>query len=246
MKGVILAGGTGSRLYPLTKAVNKHLLPVGAYPMIFYPISSLAQAGIREILIISGREDCGALACLLGSGAVQNLAFSFRVQEEPTGIAGALSLAEPFAGGEPLAVILGDNVFQEDLSLSLQEFQQRGSGAVVFLKEVENPREYGVAVLQENRIIHIQEKPSRPKSSFCVTGIYYYDETVFDIIRGLGPSRRGELEITDVNRAYLEKGALYHHFLSTTWIDAGTCSSLLQAGKAFSGISLPFFEEVAG
>lgn len=246
MKGVILAGGTGSRLRPLTAVVNKHLLPVGAYPMIFYPIASLAQAGIQEILIVSGGEDLGGLARLLGSGADLNLHFSFRVQDGPTGIAGALFLAETFAQGEPLVVLLGDNIFLEDLTPSLKEFLGKGSGAEVFLKEVPDPQQYGVAVLEGGKIAAIQEKPSQPISSLCVTGIYYYDSLVFDIIRGLSPSSRGELEITDVNRAYLQQGRLKHHLLSTWWIDAGTCSSLLAAGEYLKNRRLPLFEEAEG
>lgn len=244
MRGVILAGGTGSRLYPLTAVVNKHLLPVGLYPMIYYPISSLAKAKVQEILIISNKEDIGDLAGLLGSGQSLGLSFFFRVQERPTGIAGALSLAKSFGRGEPLVVLLGDNVFVEDLSSPIQEFEEKKEGAMVFLKEVSDPEQYGVAELKGDRIVDIQEKPRYPKSSLCVTGIYIYDGSLFTMIEGITPSGRGELEITDVNRAYMEKGALKYHILSSWWIDAGTFSSLLEAGRYFQEKELPLFKEV--
>lgn len=244
MKGVILAGGTGSRLYPLTAAVNKHLLPVGPYPMIYYPISSLARAGVREILIISNPEDIGDLACLLGSGEEIGLTLSFRVQKRPNGIAGALSLAESFARGGPLLVVLGDNIFLEDLSYACREFEERGREAMIFLKEVPDPREYGIAVLREGKVLDIEEKPKDPKSSLCVTGIYMYHASLFSIIKEIEPSERGELEITDVNRAYLERGTLSYRTLSSWWLDAGTLPSLLEAGEFLKDEEIALFEGV--
>lgn len=244
MRGVILAGGRGSRLYPLTSVVNKHLLPVGPYPMIYYPISSLAKARVREILIISNREDIGDVAKLLGSGHSLGLSFSYRVQDRPDGIAGALALAEDFGRGEPLVVLLGDNIFVEDLSGPVREFEEKRRGAMVFLKEVSDPENYGVARLKEGRIVDLQEKPEDPMSSLCVTGIYLYDESLFKIIEEMVPSDRGELEITDVNRAYMERGTLKYHILHSLWFDAGTLSSLLEGGRLFQDQRLPLFKEV--
>ncbi|GAW94076.1 sugar phosphate nucleotidyltransferase [Calderihabitans maritimus] len=231
MKGVILAGGTGSRLYPLTKVTNKHLLPVGYYPMIYHPIYKLKAAGIREILIVTGREHLGDVVNLLGSGRDLGLDFTYRVQDSAGGIAQALGLAEEFVGGEKCVVILGDNIFEDDLCDHVEQFWRQAEGARVLLKEVDEPQRYGVAEIEGDRIIGIEEKPRKPKSNYCVTGIYMYDPQVFEVIRTLKPSWRGELEITDVNNAYVRQNTLTYGTLRGWWTDAGTFDSLLRANE---------------
>lgn len=223
MKGIVLAGGTGSRLYPLTKVTNKHLLPVGNRPMIYYPIEKLTGAGIEEILIVTGTEHMGDVVNLLGSGKDFGCRFTYKVQDEAGGIAQALGLAENFCGSEPMTVILGDNIFETGLSKALANYD--GSGAQILIKQVEDPERFGVAELEGDRIIGIEEKPDRPKSEFAVTGIYMYDAQVFDLIRNLEPSDRGELEITDVNNHYIENGAMKYSILDGWWTDAGTPES---------------------
>lgn len=223
MKGIVLAGGTGSRLYPLTKVTNKHLLPVGNKPMIYYPIEKLTGAGIEEILIVTGTEHMGDVVNLLGSGKDFGCRFTYKVQDEAGGIAQALGLAENFCGSEPMTVILGDNIFETGLSKALANYD--GSGAQILIKQVEDPERFGVAELEGDRIIGIEEKPDRPKSEFAVTGIYMYDAQVFDLIRNLEPSDRGELEITDVNNHYIENGAMKYSILDGWWTDAGTPES---------------------
>ncbi|MGC8972537.1 MAG: sugar phosphate nucleotidyltransferase, partial [bacterium] len=196
MKGIILAGGTGSRLRPLTKVTNKHLLPVGKYPMIFYPIYKLKQAGIYEILIVTGREHMGDVIELLGSGKDFGVEFTYKVQDEAGGIAQALGLAKHFVGNDKCVVILGDNIFEDDITSYVKEFEEQKEGAKILLKEVPDPHIFGVPEFKDGKIIAIEEKPKNPKSNFAVTGIYMYDSEVFEIIKTLKPSWRGELEIT--------------------------------------------------
>ncbi len=226
MKGVILAGGTGSRLLPLTKVTNKHLLPVGRKPMIYYPLEKLRDAGLEEILVVTGVEHMGDVVSLLGSGREFGVRMTYKVQDEAGGIAQALGLAENFAGQDRLAVILGDNVFEDSLRPQVERFEVQKAGARVMLKEVPDPQRFGVAEVAEGRVVSIEEKPKRPKSHYAVTGIYFYDGQVFDIIRRQKPSGRGELEITDVNNEYLRRGALTYDVLKGWWSDAGTFESL--------------------
>lgn len=231
MKGIILAGGTGSRLYPLTKVTNKHLLPVGPYPMIYHAIYKLKEADINDILIITGRDHMGDVVNLLGSGAEFGVTFSYKVQDQAGGIAQALGLAESFVKDEPMTVILGDNIFSDSIRDFVNNFRKQGAGAKILLKEVHDPERYGVAELIGNNIASIEEKPKNPKSSYAVTGIYMFDHLVFDIIRTLKPSARGELEITDVNNAYISKHQLTYDVLPGWWTDAGTHESWGKANE---------------
>ncbi|WP_028544008.1 sugar phosphate nucleotidyltransferase [Paenibacillus taiwanensis] len=241
MKGIILAGGTGSRLYPLTKVTNKHLLPVGKYPMIFHSVNKLKQAGIQDILIVTGKEHMGDVVNLLGSGREMGVCFTYKVQDEAGGIAQALDLAEHFVGNDQIVVILGDNVFEDDISDYVSSFQVQKDGAKILLQEVHDPQRYGVAELAGNNIVSIEEKPKQPKSNFAVTGIYMFDSKVFDIIKTLKPSGRGELEITDVNNAYIERNELTFDVLNGWWTDAGTHASLQRANELAK--ELTFSEE---
>jgi glucose-1-phosphate thymidylyltransferase len=230
VKGVILAGGLGKRLYPLTRVTNKHLLPVFDRPMIFYPIQALINAGIQDILLVTGGNYAGDFLKLLGNGkefGLQHLNYTY--QEGEGGIAHALALAEHFADGGKICVILGDNIIERTISTAVRKFERQVSGAKILLKRVPDPNRFGVPVLRQNRVVRIEEKPRRPKSSFAVTGIYMYDAQVFDIIRSLKPSGRGELEITDVNNVYLERGQLTYEILRGWWTDAGTFESLHRA-----------------
>ena len=222
MKGIILAGGTGSRLSPLTKVTNKHLLPVGQKPMILHAVDKLVDAGVINIMIITGTEHMGDMVNLLGSGQEFGCGFTFRVQDQPDGIAGALKLCRDFVGQDSCAVILGDNIFQSELSDKLSDFSQ---GCRLFLKKVEDPQRYGVPVFNNDKIIEIEEKPVAPKSDYAVTGIYVYDNKLFDVIDRLKPSSRGELEITDVNNYYISKGLVSYSVLDGWWTDAGTHES---------------------
>lgn len=226
MKGVILAGGTGSRLMPLTKVTNKHLLPVGRKPMIFYPLEKLRGAGLEEVLVVTGVEHMGDVVSLLGSGREYGVRMTYKVQDEAGGIAQALALAENFAGGDRLAVILGDNIFHDSLRGQVERYSAQKAGARVLLKEVDDPQRFGVAEIAGDRVISIEEKPKQPRSRYAVTGIYFYDAAVFEIIRTLRPSGRGEFEITDVNTAYMRRGELSYDFLRGWWSDAGTFESL--------------------
>ncbi|MGA9751505.1 MAG: sugar phosphate nucleotidyltransferase [Acidobacteriota bacterium] len=237
MKGVVLAGGTGSRLFPLTKVTNKHLLPVGRKPMIYYPIEKLTEAGIEQILIVTGTEHMGSVVGLLGSGREFGCAFTYKVQDEAGGIAQALNLAENFAAGDSLAVILGDNLFEDPLAPMIERFRrdQGDRGARIALKEVPDPHRFGVASLQGERVTKIVEKPREPESRWAVTGIYLYDGSVFEIIRTLRPSARGELEITDVNNAYIARGEMGYDFIHGWWTDAGTFESLSRANLYAEG-----------
>jgi glucose-1-phosphate thymidylyltransferase len=227
MKGVILAGGLGTRLHPLTKVTNKHLLPIYDKPMIYYPIQTLVNAGIRDILLVTGGNSAGDFLRLLGNGkefGLQHLNYTY--QEGEGGIAAALSLAEYFVNREPVCVVLGDNIIEKNIIAAARAYEKQGGGAKILLKEVKDPQRFGVAVLEGNRLIKIEEKPKEPKSPYITTGIYFYDHEVFDIIRPLKPSARGELEITDVNNAYLERGRLTWDILDGWWTDAGTFESL--------------------
>jgi glucose-1-phosphate thymidylyltransferase len=231
LRGIILAGGKGTRLGELTKITNKHLLPVGPYPMVYYPLKKLVGAGIRDILLVSGTEHMGDFVELLGSGKDHGCRLTYRVQDEAGGIAQALGLAELFCTGARCAVILGDNIFQDPLTPLLNQANQHPDRAWVALKRVHDPGRYGVVDLQGDRITSIEEKPEHPKSDYAVTGIYVYPPDVFGFIKTLKPSRRGELEITDVNRHYLEHGRLGYSFFEGYWTDAGTLESLLLAGE---------------
>ncbi len=226
MKGVILAGGTGSRLYPLTKVTNKHLLPVYDKPMICYPLEKLIGAGIEEIMIVSGRGHVGHFLELLGSGSELGVSITYEIQEGAGGIAQALGLARRWAGKDNVAVVLGDNIFEDNFREDVKSFD---GGAKVFLKEVSDPQRFGVAEVNGSRILSIEEKPQVPKSNLAVTGLYLYDARVFEIIRTLRPSGRGELEITDVNNAYVRNGEMQYSVLSGFWSDAGTFDSLMRA-----------------
>jgi glucose-1-phosphate thymidylyltransferase len=230
MKGIVLAGGLGSRLNPLTKITNKHLLPVYNKPMIYYPIQTLVDAGIKEILIVTGGKYAGDFLQLLGNGKEFGLRhLDYTYQEGEGGIASALSLAEYFVEDDPICVILGDNIYERSVRDSVAEFMKRGRGAKIHLKRVENPQRFGVPVINDERIVKIEEKPKVPQSDFAVTGLYMYDQSVFDIIKTLKPSGRGELEITDVNNAYIERGEMAYSIIDGWWSDAGTFDSLLRA-----------------
>jgi len=231
MKGIILAGGTGSRLYPLTKVTNKHLLPVGKYPMIYHAIAKLKEAQICDILIVTGREHMGDVVSLLGSGLEFGVSFTYKVQNEAGGIAQALGLAENFVNGDRMVVILGDNIFEDSIVPFVQNYRLQDRGAKILIQEVPDPQRFGVPELAESQILSIEEKPQQPKSSYAVTGIYMYDNRVFEIIRSLRPSARGELEITDVNNGYIEAGELTYDVLQGWWTDAGTHASLTRANE---------------
>jgi glucose-1-phosphate thymidylyltransferase len=232
MKGVVLAGGTGSRLSPLTKVTNKHLLPVYDKPMIYYPIQTLVNAGIHEILLVTGGRNAGDFLRLLGNGREFGLRhIDYTYQEGEGGIAEALGLAEYFAGAEPICVILGDNIIEGDICKAVEEFGLQRNGAKILLKEVPDPTRFGVPEICDGRVLGIEEKPLVPKSNYAVVGIYLYDETVFDKIRRLKPSGRGELEITDVNNFYIQQEALTYEILNGWWTDAGTFESLLHANS---------------
>lgn len=232
MKGIILAGGTGSRLFPCTKVTNKHLLPVYDRPMIYYPIQTLVQAGITEIMIVSGKGHAGHFLELLSSGHEFGASFSYGVQEEPGGIAQALGLCEDFADEDKVVVILGDNILEDNISTAVTDFEAQEKGAKIFLKEVEDPRSFGVAEIDGDSIISIEEKPQEPKSHYAVIGCYMFDNTVWEVLKTLKPSARGELEITDVNNHYVQKGQMTYEILSGWWGDGGeSFDSLLHAAN---------------
>ncbi|MFH1617349.1 MAG: sugar phosphate nucleotidyltransferase [Candidatus Margulisiibacteriota bacterium] len=235
LKGVILAGGTGSRLMPLTKVTNKHLLPVGRQPMIFHPIKKMREIGVDEILVVTGIEHMGDIITLLGSGKDFGCRFTYKVQDEAGGIAQALSLAEDFAAGGSIVVILGDNIFEDNLQPFAKKFLKEKAGALVLLKTVKDPQRFGVVEMEEGKIFSIVEKPKKPRSNFAITGVYFYDSRVFDKIRKLKPSGRGEFEITDVNKMYLREKALSFGVLSGWWSDAGTFDSLERASLLVEG-----------
>lgn len=233
MRGVVLAGGLGTRLSPLTRITNKHLLPVYDKPMIYYPIQALVNAGITEIMVVTGGNNAGDFLRLLANGKDFGLEqFNYGYQEGEGGIAAALAVAEPFLRGQRVCVVLGDNIIEGNFKQAALNYQQQTSGAKIMLKKVPDPERFGVPALDENgKVTLIEEKPSQPKSQYAVTGIYMFDETVFDIIRTLRPSGRGELEITDVNNAYLKRGDLTSDVLEGWWSDAGTFESLLHTSN---------------
>lgn len=232
MKGVVLAGGLGSRLRPLTSVTNKHLLPVFNRPMIYYPIQTLVNAGINDIMIVTGGNSAGDFLRLLGNGKAFGLKhINYTYQEGEGGIAAALSLVEHFAGDDPICVVLGDNIIQGNIRAAADAYRQQGKGAKILLKKVSDPQRFGVPELDGNRVLGIEEKPKHPKSEFAVIGIYMYDARVFDIIRTLKPSGRNELEITDVNNAYIDRGEMTWEELEGWWSDAGTFESLLYASN---------------
>ena len=232
MKGVILAGGLGTRLYPLTKVTNKHLLPVYDKPMIYYPIQTLINAGIDDILIVTGGNNAGDFLRLLGNGKEFGLKhINYTYQQGEGGIAEALGLAEFFAAGEKICVVLGDNLIEKNIRRAVEAFRKQKGGAKILLKEVPDPQRFGVAELEGDRIVRVEEKPKEPKSNYAVIGFYMYDGTVFDVIKTLRPSGRGELEITDVNNQYIEKGLMTWDVLEGWWTDAGTFESLLNANQ---------------
>jgi glucose-1-phosphate thymidylyltransferase len=232
MKGIVLAGGTGSRLFPLTKITNKHLLPIFDKPMIYYPIQTLVDAGIEDLLIVTGGRNSGDFLRLLANGKEFGLKhINYTYQEGEGGIAEALALAEHFSEKSKICVILGDNIIEGSIKDAVQDFERQEHGAKILLKEVHDAERFGVAEIQDSRIVGIEEKPACPKSNYAVTGIYMFDETVFDKTRTLKPSARGELEITDVNNAYIREGTMTFNYLEGWWTDAGTFESLMRAAN---------------
>ena len=229
MKGVVLAGGTGSRLMPLTKVVNKNILAVYDKPLIYYPIETLRDTGIKEILLISGRGHAGQYLDLLGSGKGLGVDLTYDIQEEAKGLSHGLAVAEDFADNGPVTMILGDNIYEENLKKAVDDFKKQKKGAKVILKQVPDPERFGVPEFKEDKIIHIAEKPKNPKTDWIVTGFYVCDKRVFDFIRTLKPSARGEYEITDLLNCYINEGTLTYHRTKGEWIDAGTFDSLLKA-----------------
>ncbi len=232
MKGIVLAGGLGTRMYPLTKVTNKHLLPLYNEPMIYYPIKTLVNAGIDEILIVTGGQNSGDFLRLLGNGKDFGLKhINYTYQEGEGGIAAALSLAEHFADGDKIAVMLGDNIIEKNIKSAVDAYKSQNEGARIMLKEVNDPQRFGVPVFEGNKIVRVEEKPSQPASNYAVIGIYMYDSKVFDFIKELKPSERGELEITDVNNFYINAGKMEWNILDGWWSDAGTFDSLLYASN---------------
>jgi glucose-1-phosphate thymidylyltransferase len=232
MKGVVLAGGTGSRLSPLTRVTNKHLLPIYNKPMVYYPLQTLVEAGIQDILIVTGGNNAGDFLRLLRNGKDFGLKqLSFAYQEGEGGIADALRLAEPFAAGGQICVILGDNILENSVRRAKERFERQQDGALILLKEVQDPERFGVPIFDGKRIVRIEEKPRVPASPYAVIGVYFYDGTVFDRVRTLKPSGRGEFEITDVNNSYVSEGRLSHDIIEGGWTDAGTFESLWRATK---------------
>lgn len=230
MKGIVLAGGLGSRLNPLTKVTNKHLLPVYDQPMIYYPINTLINAGIDDIMIVTGGNSAGDFLKLLGNGKEFGLKhLNYTYQEGEGGIADALSLVEHFADDEPICVVLGDNIIEGNIRAAAEDYRKQGKGAKILLKKVHDPQRFGVPEIDGDKVLQIEEKPTNPKSDFAVIGIYFYDSTVFEIIKTLVPSNRGELEITDVNNHYINRGEMTWNALEGWWTDAGTFESLLHA-----------------
>ncbi len=229
MKGVILAGGLGTRLHPLTKATNKHLLPVGREPMLYHPIRQMISAGIRDLLLITSTDHMGDIVRCLGSGMEFGCSLTYRVQEKPAGIADALSLAEGFASGSSICVMLADNVFEYSIGPYADHFRAQAEGARVLLKRVDDPTRYGVAALDEKHVLEIEEKPEEPKSNYAVVGLYFYQSDVFDRIREIEPSARGEYEITTVNNLYIADGKLQYDVVHGRWTDAGQPGTLQTA-----------------
>jgi glucose-1-phosphate thymidylyltransferase len=240
MKGIVLAGGTGSRLFPLTKITNKHLLPIFDKPMIYYPIQTLVDAGITDIMVVTGGKNSGDFLRLLANGkhfGLKHIAYTY--QEGEGGIADALSLCEHFADGQPVCVVLGDNIIEKNIRGAADAFRAQGQGARILLKEVPDAERFGVAEFDGDRVVGIEEKPSRPKSKYAVTGIYFYDASVFEKIHTCKPSHRNELEITDVNNGYIREGTMTYSFLDGWWTDAGTFDSLLRAANLVASTRPP-------
>ena len=232
MKGVILAGGLGSRMLPCTKVTNKHLLPVYNKPMIYYPLNTLVKGGLKDIMIVTGGNNAGDFLRLLGNGSEFGLKdISYTYQEGEGGIADALKLAENFVDEDKVIVMLGDNIIKDDISEAINEFEKQPKGAKIFLKEVSDPERFGVAEIKDGKVINIEEKPEDPKSNYSVIGLYMYDSDVFEIAKTLKPSKRGELEITDVNNEYIRKGLMTYSIIDGWWTDAGTFESLYRASK---------------
>ncbi len=236
IKGVILAGGTGSRLYPCTKVTNKHLLPIYNKPMIYYPLNTLINAGIKEILIVSGIEHAGDFLKLLGSGKEFGVRLTYEIQDEAAGIAQALSLAEDFVDNDKLVAILGDNIFEDNIKKHVSDFLYSFDGAKIFLKKIPDANRFGVAEIKNNKIINVEEKPKKPTSNYAVTGLYMYDRRVFNIIKSLKPSKRGEYEVTDVNNEYIKKSQMSYAILKGFWSDAGTFDSLFRASELIKNL----------
>ena len=242
LKGILLAGGTGSRLSPLTRATNKHLLPVGRKPMILHPLGKLTEAGIEDIMVITGIEHAGSIVNLLGSGKEYGCKITYRVQDEAGGIAQALGLCDAFAYGSKVCVILGDNIYEDSLVPFAEEYEKGPDGAMILLKEVPDAHRFGVATLSDDktRVVKIVEKPKQPETALAVTGCYFYDHVAFQVVKTLKPSGRGELEITDVSNYYIECGKMRYKILSGQWTDAGTFDSLARANNmVVSGASTP-------
>ena len=236
MKGIILAGGLGTRLFPCTKVTNKHLLPVFNKPMIYYPLLTMVNAGLKDIMIVTGGNYAGDFLRILGNGREFGLKdISYTYQEGEGGIADALRLAENFAEGEKIFVMLGDNIVEDDIREDIKKFEKQKEGAGIFLKEVPDPERFGVAEIKNGKVLNIEEKPKKPKSNYAVCGLYLYDNRVFDIIRELKPSGRGELEITDVNNVYIRKNIMTYSMINGWWTDAGTFESLLKASNLVAG-----------
>ncbi len=232
MKGIILAGGLGTRLQPLTRVINKHLLPVYNKPMIYYPIQCLVNVGITDILIVTGGYNAGEFLHLLGNGMRFGLKhINYTYQEGEGGIADALKLAEHFAEGQKVCVVLGDNIIENNIQTAFEDFKEQKEGAMILLNEVSDVRKFGVPEFKDGKIVNIEEKPKEPKSKYAVIGIYFYDPDVFNIIKTLKPSNRGELEITDVNNEYIKRGTLTYRFLDGWWADAGSFESMLRASN---------------
>ena len=233
VKGVVLAGGLGTRLYPLTKVTNKHLLPVYDKPMVYYPIQTLVDAGITDVMLVTGGNNAGDFLRLIGNGKEFNLSrISYAYQEGEGGIAAALALAEDFAENTPIVVILGDNILEKGIGDAVREFERQKDGARILLKEVPDPQRFGVPLIEGEKIVRIEEKPEKPASQFAVIGVYMYDKQVFNTLKTLKPSARGELEITDVNNAYIEKGKMKYSVVDGWWADAGTSfEALLRANR---------------
>lgn len=239
LNGIVLAGGTGSRLSHLTKVTNKHLLPVGRYPMIYHPLMRLREAGIERVAVVTSPEHMGDVVNLLGSGGALGLDLTYRVQDQPGGIAQALGLCEHFAGDKPFLVALGDNILEDSLTREVDLFRRQKDGARILLKAVPDPERYGVPRFQGEEIVEIVEKPKSPPSQYAVTGLYFYDAQVFDFIRTLSPSRRGEYEVSDLNSAYVKHSALTYGILEGWWGDAGTLEGWHEANRLARDLVYP-------
>jgi glucose-1-phosphate thymidylyltransferase len=225
IKGIILAGGMGTRLYPLTKVTNKHLLPIGGEPMIFYPLRKLTEAGIKDVMVVTGVEHCGGIMSLLGSGKDHDCSITYKVQDQPDGIAGALKLCKNFVGDSPCVVLLGDNIFNEDITSHIKDFELSDDDCKLFFKRITDPRRYGVGAFKDKKLIEIEEKPEIPKSNMACVGIYMYSNKVFDVLSGAKKSDRGEYEITQINNVFVKNHKVSYVIMKDLWVDAGTMDS---------------------